>query len=85
MINVLVTGCRGRMGQAVAASVGDDPDTRVAAGIDLGDSLEEALAKSDTVIDFTLPTFTDDLIESCVDAGKSLVMERQATMTLNLS
>lgn len=73
-MNVLVTGCRGRMGQAVAASVGDDPDTRVAAGIDLGDSLEEALAKSDTVIDFTLPTFTDDLIESCVDAGKSLVM-----------
>ncbi|MBP82397.1 MAG: 4-hydroxy-tetrahydrodipicolinate reductase [Verrucomicrobiales bacterium] len=73
-MNVLVTGCRGRMGQAVAASVGDDPDTRVAAGIDLGDSLEEALAKSDTVIDFTLPTFTDDLIESCVDAGKALVM-----------
>ena len=28
------------MGQAVAASVGDDPNTRVAAGIDLGDSLE---------------------------------------------
>ena len=62
------------MGQAVAASVGDDPNTRVAAGIDLGDSLEEALAKSDTVIDFTLPSFTNELIEGCVAAGKALVM-----------
>ena len=62
------------MGQAVAASVGDDPNTRVAAGIDLGDSLEEALAKSDTVIDFTLPSFTNELIECCVAAGKALVM-----------
>ena len=62
------------MGQAVAASVGDDPNTRVAAGIDLGDCLEEALAKSDTVIDFTLPSFTNELIEGCVAAGKALVM-----------
>ena len=74
MLNILVTGCRGRMGQAVAASVGDDPNTRVAAGIDLGDCLEEALAKSDTVIDFTLPSFTNELIEGCVAAGKALVM-----------
>ncbi len=62
------------MGQAVAASVGDDAETRVAAGIDLGDSLEEALEKSDTVIDFTLPSFTNELIEGCVSAGKALVM-----------
>lgn len=74
MLNILVTGFRGRMGQAVATAVSEDPDTRVAAGIDLGDSLEEALGKSDAVIDFTLPSFTDELIEACVDAGKPLVM-----------
>jgi len=62
------------MGQAVTSAASDDADTRVAAGIDLGDSLEEALQKSDTVIDFTLPTFTNELVEGCLAAGKALVM-----------
>ncbi len=74
MLNILVTGFRGRMGQAVATAVSEDTGTRVAAGIDLGDSLEEALGKSDIVIDFTLPSFTSELIEGCVDAGRPLVM-----------
>ena len=62
------------MGQAVTAVSSEDPETRVSAGIDLGDSLEEALAKSDIVIDFTLPSFTDELIEEAVAAGKAIVM-----------
>lgn len=74
MLNLLVTGCRGRMGKAVTAAASEDPETRVVAGIDLGDSLEEALLKTDAVIDFTLPTFTDELIEGCVEANKILVM-----------
>ncbi|MEX2577887.1 MAG: 4-hydroxy-tetrahydrodipicolinate reductase [Verrucomicrobiales bacterium] len=74
MLDILVTGFRGRMGQAVASCVSDDADTRVAAGIDLGDSLEEALAKSGIVIDFTLPSFTEELIEGCVERGTPLVM-----------
>lgn len=74
MLNILVTGFRGRMGQAVATAIGEDDGARVAAGIDLGDSLEEALAKSEIVIDFTLPTFTNELIESCVASGIPLVM-----------
>jgi 4-hydroxy-tetrahydrodipicolinate reductase len=74
MLNILVTGFRGRMGQAVATAVSENTETRVAAGIDMGDSLEEALAKCNTVIDFTLPSFTNELIEGCVEAGKPLVM-----------
>ncbi|NLT70401.1 MAG: 4-hydroxy-tetrahydrodipicolinate reductase [Verrucomicrobiaceae bacterium] len=74
MLNILVTGFRGRMGQAVATAVSENPETRVAAGIDLGDSLEDALEKCDAVIDFTLPSFTNELIEGCVAAGKPLVM-----------
>ncbi len=74
MLNILVTGFRGRMGQTVASCVGEAEDTRVAAGIDLGDSLEEALEKSDTVIDFTLPSFTDELIEGCVERNMPIVM-----------
>lgn len=74
MLNVLVTGFKGRMGQAVASSVSEDPDTRVAAGIDLGDSLEDALEKSNVVIDFTLPSFTNELIEGCVSKQVPVVM-----------
>ena len=34
MLNLLVTGFRGRMGQSVANAIGEDPEVRVAAGID---------------------------------------------------
>lgn len=74
MLNILVTGFRGRMGQAVATAIGEDEEVRVAAGIDIGDSLEDALQKSETVIDFTLPTFTSELVEACLHAGCPLVM-----------
>jgi len=74
MLNILVTGCRGRMGQAVTAVASEDAETRVSAGIDLGDSLTQALEKSDVVIDFTLPTFTAELLEGCLEADKALVM-----------
>lgn len=62
------------MGKAVTAAASDDPDTRIAAGIDLGDSLEEAIEKCDAVIDFTLPTFTDELIEESIASKKILIM-----------
>jgi 4-hydroxy-tetrahydrodipicolinate reductase len=74
MLNILVTGFRGRMGQSVATAIGEDGDARVAAGIDLGDSLEEALKKCEIVIDFTLPSFTNELVEGCVASGTPLVM-----------
>lgn len=74
MLNILVTGCRGRMGQAVTAATSEDEETRVAGSVDLGDSLEDAIANCDAVIDFTLPTFTDELIEACLKSNTALVM-----------
>ena len=74
MLKILVTGCKGRMGQTVTECVLEDPDTEIGAGIDLGDSLPDALEKSDAVIDFTLPGFTNEVVEGCVAQGKMLVM-----------
>ena len=74
MLNILVTGCRGRMGQAVTAATSEDEETRVAGSVDLGDVLEEAIVRCDAVIDFTLPTFTDELIEACLANNTALVM-----------
>ena len=73
-LSLLVTGNRGRMGQMVTACAEADPDVTVGAGIDMGDSLPEAIVKCDAVIDFTLPGFTDGLLSACVEHRKILVM-----------
>lgn len=72
-VNLLVTGCKGRMGQAVinAAAV---QKVNVAASIDVGDSLGDALTKCDTVIDFTTHHFSDELVAACVAAGTRMVI-----------
>ena len=74
MLNLLVTGNRGRMGQAVTDCAAQDEAVSVSASIDVGDSLEEAIVKCDAVIDFTLPSFTDALLTACVQHGRTLVM-----------
>lgn len=73
-LKLLVTGCRGRMGQAVTECAAVDPAVTVAAGIDLGDCLADAMVKCDAIIDFTLPGFTRELIQSAVQHRKILVM-----------
>ena len=62
------------MGQAVTSCAADDGAVIVGAGIDVGDSLDEAIAQCDAVIDFTLPSFTDELVAAAVQHGKALVM-----------
>lgn len=73
-LKILVTGCRGRMGQAVTECSNQDPDTVAAAGVDMGDDLDVAIKKCDAVIDFTLPGFTRELVEAAVKHRKILVM-----------
>jgi 4-hydroxy-tetrahydrodipicolinate reductase len=73
-INILVTGCKGRMGQAVIRAVEAHPSAAVGATIDVGDSLEVALAQCDAVIDFTTHHFSDELVAACVKLNKPLVM-----------
>ncbi|MEM7015313.1 MAG: 4-hydroxy-tetrahydrodipicolinate reductase [Verrucomicrobiota bacterium] len=72
-IQLLVTGCKGRMGQAIIESAAAE-NVEVGAAIDLGDSLSEALAKCDTVIDFTTHGFTTELLAGCRESGAKLVM-----------
>jgi len=72
---ILVTGCKGRMGQAVISAVNDAADVaEVGASVDVGDSLVDALAKCDVVIDFTSHHFSDELVSAYVKAGKPFVM-----------
>lgn len=71
--SVLVTGCKGRMGQAVIRAAGEQ-GISVGAAIDVGDDLQSALDKCDTVIDFTTHHFTDELVAACVDKGVRMVI-----------
>lgn len=74
MHKILITGCKGRMGQAVAAAVEAQEGVEIGAQIDVGDSLEENLIKCDAVIDFSFHTFTTELAQACATAGKHLVV-----------
>jgi 4-hydroxy-tetrahydrodipicolinate reductase len=72
-MKLLVTGYKGRMGQAVI-SAAQEQNIMVSATIDQSDALLPALAKADCVIDFSSHTFTIELLEGCVSQGKSLVL-----------
>lgn len=74
MNSILVTGKSGRMGQAVIAAVEAHPTTEVRATHDAGEDLSAAIASVDTVIDFTLPAFTDELIAAALDRQTRLVI-----------
>ncbi len=65
MINVGVLGARGRMGREVCATVEAEPDTRLAAQVDQGDSLGP-LAGCDVVVDFTHPGVVMGNLRWCV-------------------
>lgn len=72
-LKLLITGSKGRMGQAIIRAA-EAQNVTVASTIDLGDSLPDALAKADTVIDFSSHLFTDELLTNCLRLNKSIVI-----------
>lgn len=54
MIRIVVTGAKGRMGSRVAALVRESPDLTLAAAIDREERLEDMIAGTDAIIDFTV-------------------------------
>lgn len=73
MPSLLITGCKGRMGQALLRAA-ESQSVHVASAIDLGDDFPYALAKADTVIDFTSHHFADELLRECLQQNKRLVI-----------
>ena len=80
-LKLLITGCRGRMGQAVAAAAAADPGVLIAARFDrpglAGEdlvSVEQALAACDVVIDFTSPGASAALAAMAAGRGVALVV-----------
>jgi len=74
ILKLLITGCKGRMGQAVAACAAADPDVVAERRIDMGDDLLTNLAACDAVVDFSFHGFTAELAAACVAQEKLLVI-----------
>jgi len=71
---VLLVGAKGRMGQAVAAAVGQDSGLTIGAAVDRGDAIGPALEKCDQVIDFSAADATPDVCRACTEQRKPLVL-----------
>lgn len=73
-MNITVTGRSGRMGQTVLAAIEAEANASIYSTHDSCEDLAKALAGTDAVIDFTLPQFTDELLEKAVANEVSLVI-----------
>lgn len=73
MFNILLTGCNGRMGNAVSLSCENDPECNIIAGVDVAGgknsgqfpvyvSAEDFNEKCDVIIDFSHHTATEGLL-----------------------
>lgn len=77
MVDIIMHGCNGRMGQMITGLVADDPDVRIVAGIDVAGgqkndypvytSVNDCDVKADVVIDFGASAAVDGLLDWCAE------------------
>ncbi len=73
-MKITVTGQSGRMGQTVIQAIEAEADAQLHSTHDQGQDLASALAGSEGIIDFTLPSLTDELLKEALAAKVPLVM-----------
>jgi 4-hydroxy-tetrahydrodipicolinate reductase len=74
MLNLIITGISGRMGQALLDAAAANPAVTVAATHDVGQDLEAAVATADCMIDFTVHSFTPQVVRAALNHGTRLVI-----------
>lgn len=74
MTKAIITGSKGRMGQALIACAAHIPGLEIVGQVDQGDALADVIDKGDVVIDFSFHAATAGVAELCVKHGKSLVI-----------
>jgi 4-hydroxy-tetrahydrodipicolinate reductase len=72
-LSIHINGCRGRMGQAVAAAV-KEAGLAIAAETDVGDDLRAGMAKADAVIDFSSPAATPEILRHALELRRPVVI-----------
>jgi len=74
MLTLLITGRSGRMGQALLQAAAAQPAVTVAATHDAGEDLDAAFQGADCAIDFTVHSFTAQVVATALKAGTRLVI-----------
>ena len=84
MINVVMHGCNGKMGQAISGLMATDEQARMVAGIDavdfgknpypVYDSLNKLDVPCDVIIDFSVASAVDGLLDYCVEKKIPVVL-----------
>lgn len=88
MLNVIINGCNGRMGQVLTNLINETEDMQVVAGIDtkpdqINDypvfgSPDECTVKGDVIIDFSHYTAVPKLLQYCIDVKTPVVVATTA-------
>ena len=84
MIKIIMHGCNGRMGQVISQIVKEDPDTQIAAGIDIIDNrdndypvftnIRDCDVQADVVIDFASAKAEDALLDFCKERNLPVIV-----------
>ena len=74
MTKLIITGSKGRMGQALLSCAARIPELEVVGQIDAGDDLGAIIAKCDAVIDFSFHSATLGVAKICAQHKKPLVI-----------
>lgn len=83
MVNIILNGCNGKMGNAVTRAVNERSDCRIVAGVDLyGDnvnypvyrSFQKLDVKGDVIIDFSNPSVLSSMLDYCVSTHTPCVI-----------
>jgi 4-hydroxy-tetrahydrodipicolinate reductase len=74
MTRIIITGSKGRMGQALVACVERYRDLTITGQIDAGDDLKSVMGQGDVVIDFSSHDATAGVAELCAANNKALVI-----------
>lgn len=74
MTKVIITGSKGRMGQALISCAKNIPGLEVVAQIDKGDDLASVIDRCDVVIDFSAHSATVEVAQLCAKHKKALVI-----------
>ncbi len=72
MINIILSGCNGKMGQVITRLVAEDDACKIVAGLDINDyipnsypvftAIEDCTAEADVIIDFSHPSALEPLL-----------------------
>ena len=84
MINMIMHGCNGRMGQMITEIVANDPDIKIVAGVDINtvqkndypvfESMDKCDIEADVVVDFGNSAATEKLVADCIAKKLPIVL-----------